>query len=56
MIAMDLIRFVAMASVPIAYVLGLLSYGQLLLVSVIFGTASIAFTAAPGRVSEVSRP
>lgn len=48
MIAMDLIRFVAMASVPIAYVLGLLSYGQLLVVSVISGTASIAFTAASG--------
>ena len=48
MIAMDLIRFFAMASVPIAYVLGLLSYGQLLVVSVISGTASIAFTAASG--------
>ena len=48
MIAMDLIRFVAMASVPIAYVLGLLSYGQLLVVSVISGTASIAFSAASG--------
>jgi MFS family permease len=48
MIAMDLIRFLAMASVPIAYVLGLLSYGQLLVVSVISGTASIAFTAASG--------
>ncbi|MFD3307453.1 MFS transporter [Streptomyces sp. NPDC058694] len=48
MIAMDLIRFVAVASVPIAYVLGLLSYGQLLVVSVISGTASIAFSAASG--------
>ncbi|WP_217238435.1 MFS transporter [Streptomyces sp. AC555_RSS877] len=48
MIAMDLIRFVAMASVPIAYVLGLLSYGQLLVVSVVSGTAGIAFTAASG--------
>ncbi|GAA2447065.1 MFS transporter [Actinomadura vinacea] len=48
MIAMDLIRFAAMASVPIAYVLDLLSYGQLLVVSVISGTASIAFTAASG--------
>jgi MFS family permease len=48
MIAMDLIRFGAMASVPIAYVLGLLSYSQLLVVSVISGTASIAFTAASG--------
>ncbi|WP_405957966.1 MFS transporter [Streptomyces phaeochromogenes] len=48
MIAMDLIRFVAVASIPIAYVLGLLSYGQLLVVSVISGTASIAFSAASG--------
>ncbi|QQM38526.1 MFS transporter [Streptomyces liliifuscus] len=48
MIAMDLIRFVAVASTPIAYVLGLLSYGQLLVVSVISGTASIAFSAASG--------
>ncbi|MFI7102274.1 MFS transporter [Streptomyces sp. NPDC050161] len=48
MIAMDLIRFVAMASVPVAYVIGVLSYGQLLVVSVISGTASIAFTAASG--------
>ncbi|WEH33815.1 MFS transporter [Streptomyces sp. AM 4-1-1] len=48
MIAMDLIRFVAVASVPIGYVLGLLSYGQLLAVSVISGTAGIAFTAASG--------
>ncbi|MGP3963360.1 MFS transporter [Nonomuraea sp. 3N208] len=48
MIAMDLVRFLAMASVPVAYFLGLLSYGQLLVVSVISGTASIAFTAASG--------
>ncbi|MFC7643359.1 MFS transporter [Streptosporangium lutulentum] len=48
MIAMDLVRFLAMASVPFAYFLGLLSYGQLLVVSVISGTASIAFTAASG--------
>lgn len=48
MIAMDLVRFLAMASVPIAYFLGFLSYGQLLAVSVIAGTAGIAFTAASG--------
>jgi MFS family permease len=48
MVAMDVIRFVAMASVPIAYVLGLLSYGQLVVVSVISGTASIAYAAASG--------
>ncbi|WP_433288185.1 MFS transporter [Pseudonocardia sp. CA-142604] len=48
MIAMDLVRFLAMASVPVAYLLGLLSYGQLLVVSVVSGAASIAFTAASG--------
>ncbi|GAA1176204.1 MFS transporter [Pseudonocardia alaniniphila] len=48
MMAMDLVRFLAMASVPVAYVLGLLSYGQLLAVSVVSGAASIAFTAASG--------
>src|SRR3981189_1961014 len=48
MIAMDLARFLAMARVPIASVLGILSYGQLLVVSVVSGTASIAFPAASG--------
>ncbi|MFI6515310.1 MFS transporter [Spirillospora sp. NPDC050679] len=48
MIAMDLVRFVAMASVPVAYLAGWLSYGQLLVVSVVSGAASIAFTAASG--------
>ncbi|MFE9204460.1 MFS transporter [Micromonospora sp. NPDC007230] len=48
MIAMDLARFLAMASVPLAYFFGVLSYGQLLAVSVISGTAAIAFTAASG--------
>jgi MFS family permease len=37
-----------MASVPVAYVLGVLSYGQLLVVSVVSGTAGTAFTAASG--------
>jgi MFS family permease len=48
MIAMDLARFLAMASIPIAYFLGLLSYVQLLVVSVVSGTAGIAFSAASG--------
>ncbi|WP_067480186.1 MFS transporter [Actinomadura hibisca] len=48
MIAMDLVRFAAMASVPVAHVLGVLTYGQLLVVSVVSGTAGIAFTAASG--------
>ncbi|MGO4205357.1 MFS transporter [Rhodococcus sp. TAF43] len=48
MIATDLARFLAMASVPVAYFLGLLTYGQLLVVSVVSGTSSIVFTAASG--------
>ena len=48
MIGMDLARFLAMASVPVAYLLGVLTYGQLLAVSIISGTASIVFTAASG--------
>jgi MFS family permease len=48
MIFMDLIRLVAMASVPAAYLFGLLSYGQLLVVSIVSGTAGIVFTAASG--------
>lgn len=48
MIAMDLVRFFAMASVPVTYFFGLLSYGQLLVVSVVAATANIAFAAASG--------
>ncbi|MFJ2648945.1 MFS transporter [Streptomyces sp. NPDC087420] len=48
MIGMDLVRFAATASVPVAYLLGALSYGQLLVVSVVSGAAGIAFTAASG--------
>lgn len=48
MIAMDVARFLAMASVPVAYFLGLLSFGHLLVVAVVSGTAGIAFTAASG--------
>ncbi|GAA0511756.1 MFS transporter [Paractinoplanes deccanensis] len=48
MIATDVARFAATVSIPVAYVLGLLSYAQLLVVSIICGTGSIAFTAASG--------
>ncbi|MEU9200455.1 MFS transporter [Streptomyces sp. NPDC048332] len=48
MVAMDLTRFVALMSVPVAYALGLLGFVQLLLVSVVVGAADIAFTAAGG--------
>ncbi|MBB5915169.1 MFS family permease [Nocardia transvalensis] len=48
MIAMDLIRFAALASVPLAYWLDALSFAQLMLVSVVAAAAKIAFTAASG--------
>ncbi len=48
MVAMDLGRFLTMASVPAAYFAGMLSYGQLLVVSVVCGGANIVFTAASG--------
>ncbi|WP_449062125.1 MFS transporter [Planomonospora algeriensis] len=48
MIAMDLVRFTALMSVPAAYLLGRLSLAQLLVVAVAVGAADIAFTAASG--------
>ncbi|MBB5113611.1 MFS family permease [Micromonospora echinospora] len=48
MVATDLVRFAALASVAAAYALGVLSYGQLLVVAVVCGTAGITFTAASG--------
>jgi hypothetical protein len=48
MVAMDLIRFAAVLSLPIAFALDLLSLGQLLAVSIVVGAADITFTAASG--------
>jgi len=48
MVAMDLIRFAAVMSVPAAFALGRLSFAQLVLVSVIVAAANIAFKAASG--------
>ncbi|GIH78230.1 MFS transporter [Planobispora longispora] len=48
MIAMDLVRFAALMSVPATYLLGWLSFAQLLVVAVVVGAADIAFTAASG--------
>lgn len=48
MVVMDLLRFGALASIPVAYFLGALSYGQLLIVSVVSATTNIVFTAASG--------
>lgn len=48
MIAMDLVRFAAMASIPVTYALGLLGFAQLLAVSAVVAAARIAFGAASG--------
>ncbi|EST37604.1 hypothetical protein N566_12115 [Streptomycetaceae bacterium MP113-05] len=48
MIAMDLTRCAALTSVPLAYVLGVLGFAQLVVVSVVMGAAEIAFRAASG--------
>jgi MFS family permease len=48
MILMDLVRFIALMSVPLAFALGRLSFVQLLLVAVIVAGANIAFMAASG--------
>ncbi|WKU42813.1 MFS transporter [Streptomyces sp. VNUA116] len=56
MIAMDLIRFTALMSVPAAYALGLLSFTQLLVVSVTVAAANIAFNAAGGAYLKALLP
>ena len=48
MIAMDLTRFAVMATVPVAYAFGRLSFVQLLVVSAVVAAAKIAFNAASG--------
>lgn len=48
MIAMDVVRFAALVSIPVVYWLGELSFAQLLAVSIVAATAKIAFTAASG--------
>jgi MFS family permease len=48
MIGTDLIRFVALGTVPIAFAVGALTFWHLLVVSVVVAAANIAFTAASG--------
>ncbi|MGW0821674.1 MFS transporter [Streptomyces sp. NPDC002845] len=48
MVAMDLIRFAALMTVPAAFALDLLSFVQLLVVAVVVSAADITFTAASG--------
>lgn len=48
MIAMDLLRFGALTSLPVAYFLGVLTFAQLLVVSIIGAAGRIVFQAASG--------
>jgi predicted MFS family arabinose efflux permease len=48
MVAMDLARFAVVASVPVAYALGRLTFVQLLVVTAVVAAAKIAFNAASG--------
>ncbi|MGW4983413.1 MFS transporter, partial [Streptomyces mirabilis] len=48
LIAMDLVRFAALLTIPAAFALGVLTFLQLLLVSVVVAAADITFRAASG--------
>ncbi|MFI9412794.1 MFS transporter [Nocardia gamkensis] len=48
MIAMDLARFVMLAGIPVAFAFGVLSFAQLLVVSVVAAAGDITFKAASG--------
>jgi MFS family permease len=50
MIVMDLARFAAMTTIPVAYALGRLGFVQLLVVSAVVAAAKIAFNAAGGAL------
>ncbi|MEV7401031.1 MFS transporter [Streptomyces sp. NPDC091267] len=57
MVAMDLVRFAALMTIPLAYALGLLGFVQLLAVSVIVAAADITFGAAAGaNLKSLVRP
>ncbi len=56
MIGMDVVRCVALLTVPLAYALDVLSLVQLLLVSVVVGAADIAFSAASGATLKALVP
>jgi Major Facilitator Superfamily len=53
MIAMDLTRFAAMATIPVAYAFGRLGFVQLLVISAVVAAAKIAFNAASGAYLKV---
>jgi MFS family permease len=56
MVAMDLLRFAALLTVPAAYALGALTVAQLVAVSVVASAASVVFRAASGAYLKVLVP
>ncbi|MFJ2862610.1 MFS transporter [Kitasatospora sp. NPDC087314] len=57
MIVMDLTRFAATATIPVAYALGRLGFVQLLVISAVVAAAKIAFNAASGAyLKDLVRP
>lgn len=48
MVAMDLTRFAALMSIPVAFAFGRLGFAQLLVVAIVVAAADIAFRAASG--------
>ncbi|SDJ70454.1 MFS transporter [Streptomyces indicus] len=56
MIGMDAVRCASLLTVPLAYVLDVLTLAQLLVVSVVVGAADIAFTAASGATLKALVP
>ncbi|MCF6468427.1 MFS transporter [Nonomuraea sp. MG754425] len=56
LIGMDLVRFTALLTIPAAFALGVLSFVQLLLVSVVLAAADITFRAASGAYLKTLLP
>ncbi|MGW4967151.1 MFS transporter [Nonomuraea sp. NPDC004186] len=56
LIGMDLVRFAALLTIPAAFALGVLSFVQLLLVSVVVAAADITFRAASGAYLKTLLP
>ncbi|MFF0250251.1 MFS transporter [Streptosporangium sandarakinum] len=56
LIGMDLVRFAALLTIPAAFALGVLSFVQLMLVSVVVAAADITFRAASGAYLKTLLP
>lgn len=56
LVAMDLVRFAALLSIPLAHLAGRLTFAQLLVVSATIAAAKIAFTAATAAVVKAVVP